>query len=134
MSPMIMKQLNELKLSGMAETLTAQMAQPGMYDGLSFSERLALLVSQEHLVREQRRQKRLLAKARLKLEASLPDIDWQPSRNLERSRIAQLSQNEWVMRGQNLLITGRAGAERRTSAVRWVTMRACRVTACSTGV
>lgn len=28
------------------------------------------------------------------------------ARNLERSRIAQLSQNEWVLRGQNLLITG----------------------------
>ncbi|MFZ5210254.1 ATP-binding protein [Enterobacter kobei] len=30
---------------------------------------------------------------------------YQPARNLERSQIAQLSQNEWGLRGQNLLIT-----------------------------
>lgn len=28
---------------------------------------------------------------------------------LERSRIGQLSQNEWVVRGQNLLISGSCG-------------------------
>ncbi len=85
------------------------MEQPGTYETLSFSERLSLLVSHEHLVREQRKQKRLLQKARLRLEASVHDIDWQPSRNLERSQIAQLSQNEWVVRCQNLLITGPCG-------------------------
>ena len=73
---------------------------------------LALLVSQEQLVREQRRQSRLLQKARLRLEATVHDIDYQPARNLERSRIAQLSQNEWIAKGQNLLITGPCGSQR----------------------
>lgn len=109
MSPMVMKQLNEMKLTGMAEALSAQAEQPGTYETLGFSERLSLLVSHEYMVREQRKQKRLLQKARLRLEASVHDIDWQPPRNLERSRIAQLSQNEWVTRGQNLLITGPCG-------------------------
>lgn len=109
MSPMVMKQLTEMKLTGMVQALSSQMEQPGTYETLSFSERLSLLVSHEHLVREQRKQKRLLQKARLRLEASVQDIDWQPLRNLERSRIAQLSQNEWVVRGQNLLITGPCG-------------------------
>ena len=63
-------------------------------------ERLALLVTRESLERDQRKQKRLLQKARLRLEASVQDIDYQPARNLERSRIAQLSQNEWVVRGR----------------------------------
>ena len=105
----LMKQLADLKLTGMATALSTQMEQPGTYEELSFRERLALLTSNEQLVREQRKQKRLLQKARLRLEASVHDIDYQHPRNLERSRIAQLSQNEWVIRGQNLLITGPCG-------------------------
>lgn len=68
-----------------------------------------MLVTRESLERDQRKQKRLLQKARLRLEASVHDIDYQPARNLERSRITELSQNEWVVRGQNLLITGPFG-------------------------
>lgn len=109
MAHTLMKQLSELKLTGMVTALSAQMEQPGTYEDLSFKERLALLVSRESLERDQRKQKRLLQKARLRLEASVHDIDYQPARNLERSRIAQLSQSEWVLRGQNLLITGPCG-------------------------
>ncbi|EDY5736438.1 ATP-binding protein [Salmonella enterica] len=105
----LMKQLSELKLTGMATALSAQMEQPGTYEDLSFKELLALLVFRESLERDQRKQKRPLQKARLRLEASVHDIDYQPARNLERSRIAQLSQSEWVLRGQNLLITGPFG-------------------------
>lgn len=101
----LMKQLTEMKLTGMAAALSSQMEQPGTYEDLSFRERLALLVTHEYLERDQRKQKRLLQKARLRLEASVHDIDYQPPRNLERSRIAQLSQNG----GQNLLITGPCG-------------------------
>ncbi|EKC3541258.1 IS21-like element helper ATPase IstB [Salmonella enterica] len=109
MAHTLMKQLSDLKLTGMVSALAIQIEQPGTYEDLSFKERLALLVSRESLERDQRKQKRLLQKARLRLEASVHDIDYQPARNLERSRIAQLSQSEWVLRGQNLLITGPCG-------------------------
>lgn len=79
MSPVVMKQLNEMKLTGRVEAQSAQMEQPGTYELLAFSERLSLLVAHEHLLRERREQKRLLQKARLRLEASMHDIDWQPS-------------------------------------------------------
>lgn len=126
----LMKQLFELKLTGMASALSAQMEQPGTYEDLSFKERLALLVSRESLEREQRKQKRLLQKAQLRLEASVHD---QPARNLERSRIALLSQSEWVLQGQNLLITGPpVVAVKSMLAARWVTTPASRVTVCST--
>ncbi|MBA6284643.1 IstB-like ATP-binding domain-containing protein, partial [Salmonella enterica subsp. enterica serovar Irumu] len=80
------KQLTEMKLTGMAAALSSQMEQPGTYEELSFRERPALLVTHESLERDQRKQKRLLQKARLRLEASVHDIDYQPARNLERSR------------------------------------------------
>lgn len=87
----LMKQLTEMKLTGTAAALSSQTEQPGTYEGLSFREKLALLVTREYLERDQRKQKRLLQKSRLRLEASVHDIDYQPARNLERPRIAQLS-------------------------------------------
>jgi len=38
-----------------------------------------MLVTRESLEREQRKQKRLLQKARLRLEVSVHDIDYQPA-------------------------------------------------------
>ncbi len=109
MSIPTLNRLRELKLGGMAHALQQQQEQPGPYAELSFTERLAMLVEQEHLYREQKKQSRLLQQAHLKLSATLQDIDYQHPRNVERSQIAQLAQSEWINRGQNLLITGPCG-------------------------
>ncbi len=110
MSIPTLNRLRELKLGGMAHALQQQQEQPGPYAELSFTERLAMLVEQEHLYREQKKQSRLLQQAHLKLSATLQDIDYQHPRNVERSQIAQLAQSEWINRGQNLLITGPCGS------------------------
>ena len=56
----LMKQLSELKLTGMATALSTQMEQPGTYEDLSFKERLSLLVSRESLERDRHKHKRPL--------------------------------------------------------------------------
>ena len=58
--------LRQLKLGGMANALQSQLEQVGTYEGLAFTERLALLVEQETLIREQRKQERLIRQARFK--------------------------------------------------------------------
>ena len=110
MSQQTLARLRELKLGGMASALVQQQEQVGTYVGLSFIERLGLLVEQEHLVREQRKQARLVHQARLKLAATLQEIDYQHPRNIERAQIARLAQGDWLARGQNLLITGPCGS------------------------
>jgi len=77
---------------------------------LAFTERLGLLVEQECLEREHRKQERLIRQARFKLRASVQDIDYQHSRNIKQAQIARLAQGEWIDRGQNLLITGPCGS------------------------
>ena len=107
---MTLSRLRDLRLGGMAQALERQQEQVGTYDGLAFTERLGLLVEQEHLEREHRKQERLIRQARFKLRASVQDIDYQHSRNMEQAQIARLAQGEWVERGQNLLITGPCGS------------------------
>ena len=106
----VLAQLRDLKLGGMAAALESQQEQISTYDGLSFTERLALLVDQERLLRDQRKRDRLIRQAQLKLAACVADIDYQHRRNINKSQIAQLAQPDWLDRGQNLLMTGPCGS------------------------
>jgi DNA replication protein DnaC len=102
--------LRDLKLSGMAAALEQQQSQPGTYQDLPFLERLALLLDREYQTREHRKQDRLIRQARLKLNASVQDIDYQHPRNLKKAQVAQLAQTAWLEKGQNLLLTGPCGS------------------------
>jgi len=103
-------QLRQLKLGGMANALQTQLEQVGTYEGLPFIERLGLLLEQESLSRDQRKQERLVRQARFKLRASVQEIDYQHPRNITSSQIARLAQSDWIHRAQNLLITGPCGS------------------------
>lgn len=102
--------LRDLRLGGMAQALERQLEQVGTYDALPFMERLGLLVEQECLEREHRKQDRLVRQARFKLRATVQDIDYQHPRNIKQDQIARLAQGEWIERAQNLLITGPCGS------------------------
>ncbi len=110
MTQQTLARLREMKLGGMAAALQQQQEQVGTYDSLSFIERLGLLVEQEHLAREARKQARLVRQAHLKLSATLQELDYQHPRNIDRAQIARLAQGDWLARGQNLLITGPCGS------------------------
>jgi DNA replication protein DnaC len=102
--------LKSLKVYGMLEALEEQQQTPAV-QGLSFEERLALLIDRERLYRENQRRTRLLRGARLKVaEASLEDINYKAARGLDKRQIAQLATGEWVRRSQNLLISGATGS------------------------
>ena len=105
-----LERLRDLRLGGMAQALERQLEQAGTYDALSFLERMALLVEQECLEREHRKQDRLVRQARFKLRATVQDIDYQHPRNIRKDQIARLAQGEWIDRAQNLLITGPCGS------------------------
>lgn len=104
------ERLRDLRLGGMAQALQQQLEQVGTYDALPFQERFSLLVEQECLEREHRKQKRLVNHARFKLRASIQDIDYQHPRNIKPAQVARLAQGEWIERAQNLLITGPCGS------------------------
>lgn len=110
MSIQTLARLRQLKLAGMASALQTQLEQVGPYDDLPFVERLDLLLDQEHLSREQRKQQRLIRQARFKLRACVQEIDYEPPRNITPAQIARLAQGDWIHRAQNLLITWGYGA------------------------
>ena len=110
MTEQTITQLRQLKLSGMASALSSQTEQPGPYEGLSFAERIQLLIDSEWLERNHRKQQRLLKAARFKLAANPREIDFQHPRGMKQSMIASLLQCDWLTKSQNLLITGPCGS------------------------
>lgn len=101
--------LRSLKLTGMAEGLEQQLAQPATHEELGFEQRLALLVDREMTHRNNNKVTRLLKAAKLKLNASPEDIDYRHPRGLQKSQFADLLSNHWIHQHHNVLITGPTG-------------------------
>ncbi len=59
---------------------------------------------------ENRRMQNRLKSARLRLSASIEDLDFREGRGLDRSQVMSLALNHWVHNQQNILITGPTGA------------------------
>lgn len=106
----LLTQLHHLRLSGMAEAVQQQREQPNTYADLSFEERLEHLVSSEVVSRDNRRLARLLRAAKLKLSATMNDIDYRHPRGLKKPVMVSLAAGEWLLHHQNLLITGPCGS------------------------
>ena len=107
MHPTIEK-LETLRLTGMALALREQLEMDGL-EQMSFEERLGLLIDREASVRETRRLKTRLKKAKLRQNACIEDIDFSHPRGLERGLVMQLAECQWIEKHQNLIITGPTG-------------------------
>lgn len=102
--------LQQMRLSGILDELKRQTEQPSHYESLSFEERLAHLVEQEWLTRENRRLASRLRYAKLKQQACVEDIDYRTDRGLDKALVRQLARCTWVQEKKNVLITGPTGA------------------------
>jgi len=98
-----------LGLGGMIQSFDDQMGMPNFRD-LSFEERMNHLLENEILWRENKRKERLLKAAKLREQACMEDIDYNPKRGLDKSVMASLSNCDWITNGQNIIITGPTGA------------------------
>ncbi len=101
-------QLHELRLSAFRDALREQQANP-QYTDLPFEDRLALLVDVEYSQRRDNRVNRNIRTAGFPMQASLEDLDFSPSRGLERRFILELGQCQWISSHQNVLIYGPTG-------------------------
>ena len=100
--------LMALGLTGMAKALDEQRQQRNV-DGLSFEERLGLLVDREAVERESKRLVSRLKVANLRQNATIEDLDTKAARGLDKALFAKLATGEWIARRQDLLITGKTG-------------------------
>lgn len=103
------EKLHSMKLTAMARAFANQMQSPDMAQ-LSFEERFGLLVDYQMTDLENRRMQNRLKNAKLRLSASLEDLDFKQGRGLDRSTVMSLALNQWVTSHHNILVTGPTGA------------------------
>ena len=103
------EKLNAMKLSAMAKAFSDQMRCPDMA-ALCFEERFGLIVDYQMTELENRRMQNRLRTAKLRLSASIEDLDLRQGRGVDRAAIMSLAQNQWVRNHHNILVTGPTGA------------------------
>lgn len=101
--------LRALKLDGMAEAFAELLTKDGA-QSMGAIEWIGLMVDREQARRDTRRfQTRLRAAALRHSDACMEDVDYRTSRRLDRALFQSLSNDEWIARHRNVLITGPCG-------------------------
>lgn len=101
--------LKHLSLYGMADAYLDQQRKPIGSD-LTFEERFGLLVDAEWMLRQNKRLKRRLTEAKLRLsQAAVEDVDTGAARGLPKATLLRLSTCAFIEDKLNVLVTGPTG-------------------------
>jgi DNA replication protein DnaC len=103
-----LEKLHQLRLRGMAKAFKEQLEQPET-EGLSFTDRLALLIDREVTERESWHLKIRLRNAKLQQNACVEDIDYRSPRGLDKALMMRLAGCDWIRHHDNVLIVGPTG-------------------------
>jgi len=100
--------LRQMRLTGMSRGWLALNETKQVFD-LSFSEGLEILLQREEEERKNNRFNRLIAGARFRYQASLEELNYDPTRGLNKSLISDLASCGYITKGESILITGATG-------------------------
>lgn len=105
-----MDKLYGMRLSVMAQAYRDQGETPGIAE-MAFDERFAMIVDAEWDARRVNKRTRLLRQAGFPdPEANVIGIRYDPDRKLDKAKITELSNCEWIRNRRNVVITGASGA------------------------
>ncbi len=108
MNQQIETSLKELRLSGMARSWQS-LCETRRIQELSLSEGLEILLHGEQEERQNNRYDRLLKGAKFRYQASIHEINFEPSRGLDKGLLSDLSSCGYIKQGESILITGATG-------------------------
>lgn len=105
-----MDKLYSMHLSVMAQAYRDLEETPGVVN-MTFDERLALIVDSEWDARRINKRTRLLRQAGFSdPDANILDVHYDADRKLDKAKITELSNCEWIRNHRNVLLTGASGA------------------------
>ena len=105
------KALRAMRLPGMAAELQSQLESPQQYKGLSFEERLGLMVDAETVSRHKNTIRRRVRDARLSDPgASIEAIEYYEDRELDRGLITRLATCSYINENHHIVLKGATGA------------------------
>lgn len=103
-----LEQMKQLRLLGMHQSYHAQLELP-MDKQLDSHELIASLLQAEMLNRANEKTAYYLKLAKLRLTATLEQIECSAARNLTKAQLSLLAEGRYLNQGENILITGATG-------------------------
>jgi len=103
-----LEQLQQLRLNGMYQSYKSQMELP-LDQQLEGHDLVAQLVQSEQLSRMNEKTAYYLKLAKLRLAATIDQIECSTARNLTKQQLGLLAEGRYIQQGENVLITGPTG-------------------------
>lgn len=103
-----LSQIQQLRLHGMYQAYRSQL-ELSVDQQLEGHELVAQLVQSEQLNRINEKTAYYLKLAKLRLPATVQQVECSATRNLSKQQLATLSEGQYLQQGENLLITGATG-------------------------
>ena len=102
------EKLKQMRLGAMAQ-LHHQYVNNNQLNDITADEYLALLTDHEWEDRENRKIDRLFKQANFRQKASLAEINYTSSRNLDKNMFVRLGSLDFISRRENIILTGASG-------------------------
>ena len=102
-------QLKELRLHGMSRSWQI-LQETRRHHELTLAEGLELLLGAEHDARNGKRFDRLIKNAAFRYQATIEELNTDPTRGIDRSLITELTLGGYITKGEAVLISGASGA------------------------
>jgi len=109
LSHQVTSKLQTLRLSGMLQALEEQNSMPNI-NQLSFDERFGLIIDREDIERRNKSFNNRLKKGKLKENANIEELDFNPKRSISKTTILKFISCDWIKGHQNIIVTGSTGA------------------------
>lgn len=103
-----LEKMHQMKLTGMLRAFK-QTTETNFAHKFTADELLAYLVDAEWEDRHNRKLNRLMSNAQFRYRASIEQIDFTQSRELDKNLLLRLSGGEWLRKAENVIITGATG-------------------------
>src|SRR5690625_4693310 len=102
------EKLRKMRINAMAE-LHEQQLKENRHSELTTDEYLALLTDHEWEDRQDRKTKRLLKQAHFRQKATIAEISYAASRNLDKNMFERIATLDFIQKKENLIVTGPSG-------------------------
>lgn len=103
------EKMRNMRMLTMAELYHASLSE-NLYREMSLDDFMATIVDAEWEARQNRNIENLIYKASFKERAAATDIDYNPSRSLDRNMFERLLSLGFINRRENIILTGPAGS------------------------
>ncbi len=103
------EKMQEMRLFGMLSSFRETFS-TGMQNKFTVDEMVAHLIDAEWDERYNRKFNTLLKNANFRYKSSIEEIDYKPSRKIDKNMILRFSTCDWIKKGESIIITGSTGA------------------------